>query len=110
MQHIKLFEQFINEKEIYSNLELVGPNADDILDAINALNGTQISGKAFKFRDNVKLNPVDKTGHVISANKVSIEVVPTLIKSPMPAENLYIREANQFLVENKYSSKLYKIK
>lgn len=113
MKHVKLFEKFIesiSEQKIgVDNLEIIGPKVDEILDAINKLNGAQLSGSAFKFRDNVNLQPVDKSGHVVSGNRYSIEVIPTKgFKSPMPDENLYIRDANEFLEDNGFRCKIYK--
>lgn len=112
MKQIKLFEAFLNEQKTgASNLEMIGPKVDELLDAINKLNGAQLSGEVFKFRDNVKLEPVDKSGHVISSNKFSIEVIPAKgFKNPMPDENVYMREANEFLEENGFKCKIYKTK
>ena len=89
---------------------MIGPSIDELLDAINRLNGTQISGKAFKYRDNVKLNPINKTGHVISNDKFSIEVIPESVKSPIPNTATYLREANSFLESLEFNCKLYKTK
>ncbi len=108
MNHIKTFENFINEsvnKEAY--LELIGPDVDELIDAINKLNGAQLSGKAFKYRDNVKLKPLDKTGHTISKDKFSIEVMPQEIKSA-PDTSTYIKAANLFLEDNDYECRIYK--
>lgn len=108
----RLMKQFLNEQKTgASNLEMIGPGVDELLDAINRLNGAQLSGEVFKFRDNVKLEPVDKSGHVISNNKFSIEVIPAKgFKNPIPDENAYMREANKFLEENGFKCKIYKTK
>lgn len=110
MKHIKEFEDFLNENVTKDNLEMIGPNVDELLDAINRLNGTQLSGKVFKYRDNVKLNPIDTTGHVISNDKFSIEVIPEGVKPPQPNTVTYLREANLFLESLKFNCRLYKTK
>jgi hypothetical protein len=109
MKNIPNFEDFINESVIKDNLEMVGPDVNELLDAINKLNGAQLSGKSFKHRDNVRLNPVDKTGHVVSNKKYSIEVIPEKIKGSTPDTNTYLRDANSFLEEIGLDCKLYKV-
>ena len=107
-----LSNQELNEKETGTdNLEIIGPSVEELFDAINKLNGAQLSGEVFKFRDNVKLKPVDKTGHVRSSNEFSIEVIPTKgFKGSMPDENDYIRETNKFLEKIGFKCKIYKTK
>jgi len=101
-------KQILNESVTDVNLEMIGPDVNELLDAINRLNGAQISGPVFKFRDNVKLNPIDKTGHTIGKNKFSIEVIPVAKNQPVPNENIYMREANLFLQKNGFQCQLYK--
>ena len=110
MKHIQQFEDFVNESKDKDYLEMIGPDVNEILDAINKLNGTQLSGKAFKHRDSVRLNPIDKTGHRISNKKYSIEVIPEKIKSSMPDTNVYLKDANSFLEKIGLDCKLYKSK
>lgn len=109
---IPTYRDFLYEQKTdIANLEMIGPAVDELLDAINMLNGTQVSGRAFKFRDNVRLEPVNKSGHIVSSNKFSIEVIPTKgFRGSMPDENVYIREANEFLEENGFKCKIYKTK
>jgi hypothetical protein len=110
MKHVKIYEEFVNESVTGDDLEMIGTDVNELLDAINRLNGAQLSGKAFKHRDHIKLKPVDKTGHRISGNKYSIEVIPEKIKSPSPDTNTYLRDANSFLEEVGLECKLYKTK
>jgi len=100
----------ICENVTSDNLEMIGPNVDELLDAINRLNGTQMSGKAFMYRDNVKLNPIDKTGHIISNDKFSIEVIPEGVNLSQPNTATYLREVNLFLKSLKFNCKLHKTK
>jgi hypothetical protein len=90
--------------------EMIGSNINEMLDAINRLNGAQMSGNAFKHRDFIKLNPVDNTGHIINKNKFSVEVIPTQLKSNNIDTNTYLKDANAFLEKNGIDCKLYKIK
>ena len=104
----EMVNQKINESVDQDNLEMIGSDVSELLDAINRLNGTQMSGKAFRYRDSVKLKPLNKTGHTISKNKFSIEVIPNKLKNVVPSTNEYLRAANLFLEENDFDCKLYK--
>lgn len=110
MKHLKTFESSLNEADVTdSNLEIIGPNVSELLDALDKLNGAQfseLSGNAFVYRDNIRLNPVDKTGHVISNNEFYLETIPQKIKSPSPDTNTYLRAANSFLAENGFDCKM----
>lgn len=106
MGHIKLFEQFISEAKA-PYLELIGPDVDELLDAVNKLNGAQMSGKSFDYRDHIKLKPIDKSGHVIARNKYSLEVIPEKFRKTPPDMNTYVRAANSFLEEIGLECKLY---
>lgn len=98
------YKAMLNE----SKFEMVGPNADKILDAINFING---GGEKAPFRDVARLKPLDTTGHQISDGKFSIEVelVPSSkVGEKLPNDSEYIQQINSFLKERGYQSKLYK--
>lgn len=106
----KLVGKKLNEASNYNEFEFIGPSVDEILDAINSLNGVQLSGHrgTFKFRDQIKLTPEDKTGHVISKNKFSVLVFLKNKGSQTVDESEYMVEANSFLRKNGFECKLYK--
>ena len=106
MKHSQL-KQLIKE-EIRSVLnenqfELIGPDTDELLDAISILNRDMMNPDR-SFRD--KLKPLDTTGHEISDGKFSIKV----IKTGDTEENNYLRKANKYLDDRGYKTQLYKIK
>ena len=105
----KLIGKRLNEASNYNELEFIGPSVDEILDAINSLNGIQLSASrgAFKFRDQIKLTPEDKTGHTISKNKFSVLVFLKSKGNQSVDESEYILEANAFLRKNGFECKLY---
>lgn len=98
----------LSESTISGQLEMIGPDVSELLDAINTLNGSHLSGQPFKFKDSVKLKPLDKTGHTINRNKFSIEVIPTVKSKSAPDENTYLRDANSFLKSRGFECKLFK--
>jgi hypothetical protein len=98
------YKEMLNENK----LEMVGSNVDELLDAINFINGG--SSKS-PFRDIARLKPLDTTGYQIADNKFSIEVelVPSgMTPTKLPNEGEYIQQINSFLEERGYQSKLYK--
>jgi len=86
-----------------NQFELVGSDADELLDAMSILN-RDMTDPDRSFRD--KLKPLDKTGHKMSNGKFSIKVV----KTGDTEENDYLRIANEYLEDRGYKTKLYKIK
>ena len=99
------YKAMLNENK----LEMVGSDADELLDAINFINGGRMKSP---FRDTARLKPLDTTGHQIEDNKFSIEVelVPSgMTSTKLPNEEEYIQQINSFLEERGYQSKLYKV-
>ena len=80
------YKAILNE----SKFEIIGSDADELLDVISLINGKNIA----------KLKPLDTTGHQIADDKFSIEV--ELDNSE------YIQKINSFLEERGFQSKLYK--
>jgi len=99
MKHIPTFENFVYEANTITGaqLEMRGPGVEEILDAINRLNGAQLSGPAFEWRDHVHLSPVDRGGHVISRNESRVEIIVGLKSRPAPDLQDYLDSANRFL-------------
>jgi hypothetical protein len=98
------YKAMLNE----SKFEIIGSDADELLDAINFVNGGE---KKAPFRDVARLKPLDTTGHQISDGKFSIEVelVPSgKVGEKLPNDSEYIQQINSFLEERGYQSKLYK--
>jgi hypothetical protein len=98
------YKAILNE----SKFEIVGSDADGLLDVINFINGGK---EKSPFRDVARLKPLDTTGHQISDGKFSIEVelVPSgKIGEKLPNDSEYIQQINSFLEEKGYQNKLYK--
>ena len=104
----------ITESEYASKLnenkfEIVGSDVDELLNAINFINGGE---EKSPFRDVARLKPLDTTGHQISNGKFSIEVelVPSgKVGEKLPNDSEYIQQINS-LLEKKYPEiKLVKV-
>jgi hypothetical protein len=98
------YKAMLNE----SKFEMVGSDADELLDIINFINGGK---EKSPFRDVARLKPLDTTGHQISDGKFSIEVelVPSgKVGEKLPNDSEYIQQINSFLKERGYQIKLYK--
>ena len=98
------YKTMLNE----SKFEIIGSDADELLDAISFINGGK---EKSPFRDVARLKPLDTTGHQISDGKFSIEVelIPSgKVGEKLPNDSEYIQQINSFLEERGYQSKLYK--
>jgi hypothetical protein len=94
-------------KEQPSNIELIGPDIDELLDAINFINtGLTKTSKPrpHSFGKNT-LKALDNDGHPIDNGKFSISVEPKVAD-----ENLYIEQVNDLLDDHGFKCKLYVIK
>lgn len=100
------YKAILNE----NTFEMVGPDMDELLDAISILNRDMTNPEDYSghvvaarpFWD--KLKPLDTTGHEVSDGMFSIKVE----KTGKTEENEYLRLANEYLEERGYQSKLYK--
>ena len=91
-------------KEQTSNMELIGPNIDELLDAINFINkGVTKTNKprphSFGFNT---LKALANDGHSIPGGKFSIGVTTT-----KPVESTYVRAVNELLDDHGFECKLY---
>lgn len=94
-------------KEQQSNLELIGPNIDELLDAINFINtGLTKTNKPrpHPFGKNT-LKALNSDGHSIGNGKFSIGVEPKISN-----ESLYIKQVNDLLDAHGFECKLYMTK
>jgi hypothetical protein len=98
-------------KEQTSNIELIGPDIDELLDAINFINtGLTKTSKPrpHPFGKNT-LKALDNDGHSIDSGKFSgkfsISVEPKVSN-----KNLYIEQVNDLLDDHGFECKLYIIK
>lgn len=86
------------------NMELIGPNIDELLDAINFINkGVTKTNKpgphSFGFNT---LKALENDGHAIKGGKFSIGVSTT-----KPDKSNYVREVNELLDDHGFECKLY---
>lgn len=79
----------------FPEFELIGPDMDEVLDAINFIN------KEYKL---VKLNPIDWSLLNTYNHSIFIKI------EPGGNENIHVRFINDMLFENNFNCKLYKIK
>jgi hypothetical protein len=96
------YKTMLNENKF----EMIGSDADELLDAISFINGGK---EKSPFRDVARLKPLDTTGHQISDGKFSIEVelVPSgNVGEKLPNVEKYIDQVNSFLEEIGYQSRL----
>jgi hypothetical protein len=94
-------------KEQQSNIELIGPDIDELLDAINFINtGLTKTNKPrpHSFGKNT-LKALDSDGHSIGSGKFSIGVKPKVSN-----ESQYIRQVNDLLDDHGFECKLYMTK
>ena len=95
----------LNEQQ--SNIELVGPNIDELLDAITFINTGVRTNKGLQPHSFGKdtLKALADDGHSISGGKFSIGVQPktTNVSS-------YIRQVNDLLDDHGFECKLYMTK
>lgn len=92
----------LNEQK--SNIELIGPNIDELLDAINFINTGVKTNKGLQphsFGKNT-LKALDSDGHSIGSGKFSIGV-----ELKVSNESLYIRQVNDLLDDHGFECKLY---
>jgi hypothetical protein len=91
----------INEQK--SNVELIGPDMDELLDAITFINTGVKTNKGLKphsFGKNT-LKALDSDGHSIGGGKFSIGVEPKVSN-----ESQYIRQVNDLLDDHGFECKL----
>jgi hypothetical protein len=96
-------------KEQPSNIELIGPDIDELLDAINFINtGLTKTSKPrpHSFEKNT-LKALDNDGHPTDNGKFSISVE---VEPKVPNKNLYIEQVNDLLDDHGFECKLYVIK
>ena len=89
------YKTMLNENKF----EIIGSDADELLDAISFINGGK---EKSPFRDVARLKPLDTTGHQISDNEFSIEVelIPSgKVGEKLPNKEEYIQQINSFLKE-----------
>jgi len=87
-----------------SNIELIGPDIDELLDAINFINkgiGKGNQKVQLPFGNNT-LKALDDDGQSIGGGKFSIGVQPKT-----SSESLYIRQVNDFLEDHGFECRLY---
>jgi len=87
-----------------SNIELVGPDVDELLDAINFINkgiGKGNQKVQLPFGNNT-LKALDDDGQSMGGGKFSIGVQPKTAN-----ESSYIRQVNDFLDDHGFTCKLY---
>jgi hypothetical protein len=95
----------LNEQK--SNIELIGPDIDELLDAITFINTGVKTSKGLQphsFGKNT-LKALDSDGHSIGRGKFSIGVEPKTSD-----ESLYIRQVNDLLDDHGFKCKLYMTK
>jgi hypothetical protein len=94
-------------KEQQSNIELIGPDIDELLDAITFINTGVKTNKGLQphsFGKNT-LKALDSDGHSIGSGKFSIGVKPKTSN-----ESQYIRQVNDLLDDHGFECKLYMTK
>ena len=87
-----------------SNIELIGPDVDELLDAINFINkgiGKGNQKVQLPFGNNT-LKALDDDGQSMGGGKFSIGVQPKTAN-----ESLYVRQVNDFLDDHGFTCKLY---
>ena len=100
MEHLKIIE-------VQSNIELIGPDIDELLDAINFINTGVKTNKGLQphsFGKNT-LKALDSDGHSIGSGKFSIGVKPKTSN-----ESQYIGQVNDLLDDHGFKCKLYMTK
>jgi len=109
------------------SIEIVGPDAAELLDSIHILNKGQ-SADIHQSSKYFTITSLDKTSYQINDNSFSINVIlsTTGYESPIlgkiynsekdswsyftpPTSNEYLRSANEYLENHGYKSKLYQL-
>jgi len=93
--------------ELSTNIELIGPDIDELLNAIKFINtGLTKTSKPrpHSFGKNT-LKPLEKDGHSIDNGEFSIGVEPKTSN-----ESQYIRQVNDLLDDHGFECKLYMTK
>jgi len=100
-----IVKEILNEQQ--SNIELIGPDIDELLDAINFINTGIKTNKGLQSHSIGKntLKALDNDGHSIGGGKFSISV-----QTNVPNESLYIRQANDLLNDHGFDCRLNLIK
>ena len=96
------YKEMLNENKF----EIIGSDADELLDAISFINGGK---EKSPFRDVARLKPLDTTGHQISDNEFSIEVelIPSgKVGEKLPNKEEYIQQINSFLKERNWNIRI----
>lgn len=95
----------LNEQQ--SNVELIGPDVDELLDAINFINTGIKTNRGLQPHSIGKntLKALDNDGHSIGGGKFSISV-----QTKVPNESLYIRQANDLLDDHGFDCRLNLVK
>ena len=96
------YKAMLNE----SKFEIIGSDADKLLDAISFINGGE---KKSPFRDGPRLKPLDTSPKQTSDGQFSIEVelVPSgKVGEKLPNVKKYIDQVNSFLKEKENQSRL----
>ena len=94
-------------KEQQSKFELIGPDIDELLDAINFINTGVKTNKGLQphsFGKNT-LKGLDSDGRSIDSGEFSISVKPKVSN-----KSLYIRQVNDLLDDHGFECKLYMTK
>ena len=102
MKEIKRMMELAGVKS--SNIELIGPDIDELLDAISFINkgiGKGNQKVQLSFGNNT-LKALDDDGQSIGGGKFSIGVQPKTSN-----ESLYIRQVNDFLEDHGFECRLY---
>ena len=98
-------------KKQTSNIELIGPDIDELLDAINFINtGLTKTSKPrpHPFGKNT-LKALDNDGHSIDSGKFSAKFSIS-VEPKVSNKNLYIEQVNDLLDDHGFECKLYVIK
>ena len=102
MKEIERMQELAGIKS--SNIELIGPDVDELLDAINFINkgiGKGNQKVQLPFGNNT-LKALDNDGQSMGGGKFSIGVQPKTAN-----ESLYVRQVNDFLDDHGFKCKLY---
>lgn len=106
MKHIKKFNEHQENLNISddndSKFEMVGPDKDEILDAISFINEN--------YGKEIKLKPMDWSLLVSDNYSIVIKFELGDHRRAINDENMHIRFINDMLSENDFNCKLYKTK
>ena len=100
-------------KEQQSNIELIGTDKDELLNAITFINtGLTKTSKPrpHSFGKNT-LKALDSDGHSIDSGKFSGKFsISVEVETKVPNKNLYIKQVNDLLDDHGFECKLYMTK